>query len=367
MSAYLKKGITVWILGFLTFLAFLNAFNAALQWTLNGSDHEFDPYLISPFTGRIQVTPYFWISVVATFVFLGCTAVMAFRKPPLDPDLIAALETINNHLAANKKALEEGLEANTKSIKTIKTDLMERMETQKRVNEKSFETLSASLQSTRKETLDALKKQRKGLQEFSQELFSAIETSISDVRGEVLGALAKQEEVIRRVGRSSKKSIKTIEKAIGDLGEMKTRLETLETALALPQPKLTSHSRPKDVKGIGPRLAEELEATGITNVGEFLTADPTVIDEKTRLTREKAERLQGTVQLLMIPSIDKTDVELLEKAGVTNRKELAERDPFELSRKLAEIAKTYVEEKKISESQKPTVEKVLSWVKLAKL
>ncbi|MCK5562905.1 hypothetical protein KAI30_01935, partial [Candidatus Bathyarchaeota archaeon] len=162
MSAYLKKGIAVWILGFLTFLAFLNAFNAALQWTLNGSDHEFDPYLISPFTGRIQVTPYFWISVVATFVFLGCTAVMAFRKPPLDPDLIAALETINNHLAANKKALEEGLEANTKSIKTIKTNLMERMETQKRVNEKSFETLSASLQSTRKETLDALKKQRKG-------------------------------------------------------------------------------------------------------------------------------------------------------------------------------------------------------------
>lgn len=218
MSAYSKKGIAVWILGFLTFLAFLNAFNAVLMWTLGGSEFEFEPYLISEYTGRIQVTLYFWISVATAFIFLGCTAVMAFRKPPLDPDLIEALEMINNHLAANKKALEEGLEANTKSIKTIKTDLMERMETQKRVNEKSFETLSASLQSTRKETLDALEKQRKGLQEFSQELFSAIETSISGVRGEVLGALAKQEEVIRRVGRSSRKSIKTIEKAIGDLG-----------------------------------------------------------------------------------------------------------------------------------------------------
>ncbi|MFQ5759242.1 MAG: DUF4332 domain-containing protein, partial [Candidatus Bathyarchaeia archaeon] len=123
----------------------------------------------------------------------------------------------------------------------------------------------------------------------------------------------------------------------------------------------------RDVKGIGPRLAEELEAMGITNVGEFLTADPAVIDKKSRLTRETAERLQGTVQLLMIPGIETTDVELLEKAGVTNRKELAERDPFELCKKLTEVAKTYVEERKISESEKPTVEEVLSWVKLAKL
>ena len=367
MSAYLKKGIAVWILGFLTFLAFLNAFNAVLLWTLYGSEFEFEPYLIGQFTGRIQVTLYFWISVVTTLVFLGCTAVMAFRKPPVDPELIEMLAMMDNHLAANKKALEEGLEANRKSMETIETDLMERMEAQKRANEKSFETLDGSLQITRKETSDAVKKQGKALQNASRELSSTIETSISDVREEVLGALAKQEEVVRRVGRSSKKSIRVIEKATADIDEMKTRLETLETALALPQPKLTSHNRPRDVKGIGPRLAKELEAMGITNVGEFLTADTAVIDEKTRLTRETAERLQGTVQLLMIPGIDKTDVELLEKAGVTNRKELAEREPFELCRKLAEVAKTYVEERKISESEKPTVEEVLSWVKHAKL
>lgn len=367
MSAYLKKGIAVWILGFLTFLAFLNAFNAVLNWTLYGSEFEFEPYLIGQYTGIIQVRLYFWISITTAFIFLGFTAVMAFRKPPLDPDLVEALVTINNHLTANKEVLEEGLEANRKSMDTVRTDLLERMEAQKRVNEKSFETLGAGLQNIGNETLDALEKQEKELQKVRRELSSAIEISISGVRAEVLGALAKQEEVIKRVGRSSKKSIKTIEKGMDDLAEMKSRLETLETALAPAQPKLTSHSSTRDVKGIGPRLAEELEATGITNVGEFLTADPVVIDDKTRLTRETAERLQETVQLLLIPGIDKTDVELLEKAGVTNRKELAERDPFELCRKLSEVAKTYAEEKKISESEKPTVEEVLSWVKLAKL
>jgi nucleotidyltransferase/DNA polymerase involved in DNA repair len=148
---------------------------------------------------------------------------------------------------------------------------------------------------------------------------------------------------------------------------MKTRLETLETALALPQPKMTSQSNIRDIKGIGPRLAEELKVTWITNVGDFLTSDPAVIDEKTRLTRETAEHLQGAVQLLMIPGIRKTDVELLEKVDVTNRKELAKQDPFELTRKLAEVAKTYVEMRKISEAEKPTIEDVFSWVKLAKL
>ena len=363
MSAYLKKGIAVWILGFLTFLAFLNAFNAVMQWTLNGSDHEFEPYLIGQFTGRLQVMPYFWISVVTAFVFLGGTAVMAFRRPPLDPALVEMFDNMNDQLATNKIALQDGLEANQGFIRTTKTDLLERMEDQKRVNEKSFETLGASLQSIENETLDALEK---GFQEVSRELFSAIEMSVSGVRGEVLRALAKQEEVIRRVGRSSKKSIRTIEKVTVDLDGMKTMLETLETALALPQPKLTSHSGPRDLKGIGPRLAEELKSMGITNIGEFLTADPAVIDKKTRLTRETAERLQGAVQLLMVPGIDKTDVELLEKVGVANRKELGKRDPFELYRKLSEVVKTYVEERKISEAQNPTVEDVLSWVKLAK-
>ena len=366
MSAYLKKGIAVWILGSLTLLVFLNTFNTVLLWTLYGSDLEIEPYLIGQFTGEIQVLLYLWISVVAAFILFGCTTVVAFRKPMLDPALIEMLRMINSQLAANKEVFEQGLEVNRKAIETVETRLLERVEAQKRANEEFLETLRGRLRSIKEEMFDALEIQGKGLHKVSRELSSAIERHISDVEGEVLGALAKQEEVMRRAGRSSKRSVRTIEKGLADLAEMKTRLETLETALALPQPKLKSSSSPKVIKGVGPRLTEELKAMGITNVGEFLIADPTVIDTKTRLTREKAKRLQGTAQLQMILGIDKTDIELLEKAGVTNRRELAKRDPFILCKKIAEVAKTYVEMRKISEAERPTVEEVLSWVKLAK-
>jgi predicted flap endonuclease-1-like 5' DNA nuclease len=366
MSAYLKKGIAVWMLGFLTFLAALNAFNAQLLWTLRGSDFEFEPYLIGQFTGKMEVARYLWISLAATFILLGCTAVMAFRKPPLDPDLMEILATVDSHIAANKKTLEEGLAANRKSIESMESNLREKMEAQKTINEKSFENLSTSLQSTRRETLDTLEKQTKELQRVSRELSSTLETNLSSFREQVLEALAKEGEIIRKIGRSSKRNAKTIEKGMADMAEVKVRLEALENLLALPKPKLTSHSSTRDIKGIGPRLAEELEAIGITNVSDFLSADPALIEAKTRLTRETAERLQGTAQLLMIPGIDKTDVELLEKAGVTSRRELADQDPFKLHRRLSEIAKTYIEEGKISEAEKPTVEEVLSWIKLAK-
>lgn len=367
MSAYLKKGIAVWMLAFLTFVAFLNAFNAVLSWTFYGNQFEFEPYVVDQFIGRIKVIQYFWISTAITFVLLGCTAVMVFRKPPLDPDLVDMFAQMNEHFTTYKTALEEGLEANMKSMENLRTDLLERMEAQERVTQEFFNTHRTSLESTRKETLDALQKQDKSIQKVSRQLSSAVEISVNNVREEVLRAAAKQEEAIMRLRRSSRKSMRTIYKVTADLDEMKARLETLENALAPPQPKLTSQSSSREIKGIGPRLAEELKTIGITDVGQFLTADPAIIDEKTRLTRETAEHLQRMIQLLMIPGIDKIDVELLEKVGITNRKELAEEDPFELHRKLSKVAETYVEQGKISKAEKPTVEDVLSWVKLAKM
>jgi predicted RecB family nuclease len=113
-------------------------------------------------------------------------------------------------------------------------------------------------------------------------------------------------------------------------------------------------------------LGEELKSIGITNVGELIMADPVIIDEKTRASREMAERLQATAQLLMIPSVDENAAELLLDAGVTSRRELAAQDLVPLSRKIGEIAKTYIKEGKMSEDKKPTIEEISSWIKMAK-
>ncbi len=105
---------------------------------------------------------------------------------------------------------------------------------------------------------------------------------------------------------------------------------------------------------------------GITSVGELITADPVAIDEKTRVSQDMAKNLQSTAQLMMVPGVDENDAELLKEVEVFTIRELAEQDPIQLSGKIGEVAKTYVEQGKITESEKPTVEEVSSWVKHAK-
>ncbi|MDI6848088.1 MAG: hypothetical protein QMD13_08605 [Candidatus Bathyarchaeia archaeon] len=46
MSAYLKKGIIVWILGFLSFLAAVNVFNAVMHGVDKNAEDKINPYLI---------------------------------------------------------------------------------------------------------------------------------------------------------------------------------------------------------------------------------------------------------------------------------------------------------------------------------
>jgi len=361
MSAYLKKGIGVWILGFITFLAALNAVNAAILWALGVVD--FSPYLISNVIDRMEVEIYFWLSATLTFIFLGFTAVAATRKPPLDPALARMFVKLDENLTANRKTLKEGLEDNKGALENARMDLLDGLDVNRKANEKLLSNIGTEVMSGLEEHGKII---RKIIQSIREELLSAIETSFSSTKKETLDALEKQRGAIQKVQRLHKRSVETIEKQMAELAEVRTRLETMEKTFIPSQPKLTSLSKPEDVKGIGPRLAEELRAMGITSVGELITADPVAIDEKTRVSLEMAKQLQATAQLMMIPGVDEKDAELLKEADVFSIKELAEQDPIQLSARIGEIAKTHVEQGKITESEKPTIEEILSWVKHAK-
>ena len=365
MSAYLKRGISVWILGFITFLAALNTLNAVRLEALEYTDSATQLHIISDITERIlgtreiQVMSYFWVSATLTFVFLGLTAIVANRKPPTDPALVKMFVKLDGNLTANRRTLKDGLEENKKAMETARMDVLEGLDLTKKASEKL-------LSNARKEIMGGLEEQGKTIQSVREELLSTIKTNVSNVRKETLAALGKQRGAIQKVERLNKRSVETIEKQMAELADMRTRLERMENAFMPPRPKLTSLDKSENVKGIGPRLAEELRAMGITNVGELITADPAAIDEKTRVSQDMAKQLQATAQLLMIPGVDENDAELLKEAEVFTIRELAEQDPIQLSGKIAEIAKTYVEEGKITESEKPTVEEVLSWVKHTK-
>ena len=68
----------------------------------------------------------------------------------------------------------------------------------------------------------------------------------------------------------------------------------------------------------------------------------------------------------MIPGVDENDAELLVDAGITSRRELADQDLVQLSRRISEIAKTYIEEGKVSKEENPTIEEISSWIRIAK-
>jgi predicted flap endonuclease-1-like 5' DNA nuclease len=245
-------------------------------------------------------------------------------------------------------------------------EFSEKLENNRTTNEQLFEKAETNLENVRKETLDTLGKQEKTVQKVRRDIISTVETKVNETREEMLGMLEKQGTTIRKVERLSELGAEDIKKQRAELEGIRNRLEKMEGQMMPPQPRLKSQDDTEEIRGIGPRLVEEFKSIGITNVGELIMTDPAIIDEKTRVSRKMAEHLQAIAQLLMVPSVDENDAELLLEAGVTSRRELAAQDLVSLSRKIGEITKAHVEEKNMSEDEKPTIEEISSWIRMAK-
>jgi hypothetical protein len=210
-----------------------------------------------------------------------------------------------------------------------------RLEENEKVNDEAFRKTRMDLEEARKETNDALEKQRKTLQAVQKE---------------------------------SNENIAIIKKQAKDVVTMKKHVAKIVKALS-PTPKtakLTSKSKLDAVGNVKPSLAYGLKNLGIETVGQFITMDPMVIAEKTMEPPDTVTSLQAKAQLLMVPSLNLNDAELLVKVGITSRKELANQDPVQLCRTLVGIANVYVEQGKMSANQVPTIDDVWSWIKLAK-
>jgi len=350
-----KRGIAVWISGFLTFMAALGSFGTIIYWIRENRDFLIKPYLVGEYIGPLRLEECFWISITATFIFLGLTCIIAYRRLPPDPEIVKMFVKVGGNLAVLRKTQE-----------ATAMELSEKLENNRATSEQLFKKAETNLENARKEMLDTLEKQEKTIQKVRHDMISTVETKVNETREEMLGMLEKQGTTIRKVESLSKLGADAIKKQRTELEDMRNRLEKIEGHLMPPQPRLKSQDNPEEIRGIGPRLGEELKSIGITNVGELIMADPAIIDEKTRASREMAERLQATAQLLMIPSVDENDADLLLEAGITSRKELAAQDMVPLSRKIGEITKAYIKEGKISKNEKPTIEEISSWIKMAK-
>jgi predicted flap endonuclease-1-like 5' DNA nuclease len=354
-----KRGVAVWISGFLTFLAVLSTFGMVVYWIGEGRDFILKPYLIGDMIGSLvgdlSVENYLWISLTATFIFLGLTCIIAYRKLPPDPEIVKMFVKVGGNLAALRKTQE-----------ATTTELAENIENNRKTSRELFKKVDTNLGDAKKETLAVMEKQGKTIQKVGRDMVSTVETRVGETREKMLGALKKQETKIQGVRRLNEQGASSLKEQRAELEDIRVRLGKIEEKMMAPQPRLNSQDNPEVIRGIGPRLGEELNAIGITNVGELVTADPAVIYEKTRVSQDMAERLQATAQLRMVPSVDENDAEMLVDAGITSIKDLADQDLAQLGRKITEIAKTYVEEGKISKDENPTIEEVYSWIKMAR-
>lgn len=77
----LGKGVAVWVLGSLTFLAGLHALEAFFALTQGGEIILLRFYPFNVWLGSVDVVAYFWGSLTATFVLWGATCIVALRSP----------------------------------------------------------------------------------------------------------------------------------------------------------------------------------------------------------------------------------------------------------------------------------------------
>ena len=168
------------------------------------------------------------------------------------------------------------------------------------------------------------------------------------------------------VKRMNEESNKKVKNQLSELEEIKLKLDIIERNSSPNPASLKSVQNSESIKGIGPALASELRMLGINSVGEFLTTNPEFIGEKTRISKEMAENLQAIAQLMMIPGVELNDAELLLESGIKTRKELAAQDLIPLSRKIGEIVKNGIDQGKITKDEIPTIEKISSWIRMAR-
>lgn len=352
----LNRGIAVWLSGFATFLAILSSVSIALLLITEGQGAIVRPYLIGDLIGDLSVELYLWISVATTFILMGITCLIAYRKQAPDPEIIKMLLKVGGNLAALRKTQE----AST-------TEIAEQIDYSRKVNSKFFGKVSSDIEEAGKSTIAQFENQDKNIKKTRKDLNSALEKISNEIMEKIITDLKKQEIALIGIRHLSEEDSTTLKNQQQEFDEIKNRLETIEENMVFSaKAKLKSYDNPEEIKGIGPALGKELKDIGIESVGDLLTTDAITIGESTRVSQEMAENLQAMAQLMMIPGIDANDAELLIESGIKTRKELANQDLIQLSRKISEKAKIFLDQNKISNDEYPTIEEISSWIRIAK-
>ncbi len=366
------EGKAIWILSFFSFLAAANAINAIIMWTSLGAEGTFQPFLFAGLTAGIPVWLYLLISVIATLLLLGAlahTVIHELSNKALLNAINAKVDTIESEQKLQQQVLES-MQARVFLVdeslngmrKEVSKAFVRQGEEIKQVQADLVKKFDGELADVR----SVMTRQFIGQGEEIKKGNTNLTKNLAGVKDELTAQLARIGEAMDRHEQRNVKTEKAILKQKDELAEVKSKVERLENEFTKPKPLLAGYCNVEDVRGIGENTGKDLRAMGITNVSELLLTEPAVIAVRTGMSEKTVEKFQGRAQLALVPGVKEKDLVLLEEAGVMNRKELGSQDPFELGKKINGVFKVYVNEGKMTEAEKPTIEEIDSWVRFAK-
>jgi hypothetical protein len=337
VSSRKTRGTAAWFAAFLSFLFGLGSFNALMLLSLNGNNFAVTLLLFDMNLGTVNVLIYFLTLLMTTSIFLGAAFFYLFKGLPADPRVLERLANV-----------EASSTLNTNMLENMQIGFFKRLEDGEKTTEQALQKMNMHIDESDKATEVTLEKMNANLEHAGKITNNALEN---------------QNSILQNTQKENKKNVQTFKKQSKELTNVKKKIEKIEKTLTPGKTKLTSKSKLESMKGVKPKLATGMRNIGIKNVGEFLTTDPATIAEKTNELHETVTNLQGQAQLLMIPGVDTNDAELLTRAGVTSRKELANQDPVQLTRA---IVNSLNAEGKTPKSRVPTVDDVWLWIRSAR-
>ncbi len=274
--------------------------------------------------GSLNVEVYFWISIITTFLLFGITSLLVYRGLPVDPLVLNRLAKVEERLSLNQNMLEN-----------TQIGFFKKLDDNEKANEEILRKTNVSIEDMKKDSTENLNQQKTALKTMEEET-------------------RKNSEAIK----SQTADLTTIKKKIDQIGK-----EPVKTKRA----KLTSGTSLDKFSSLTPTLATKLNGLKISTVSELLASEPIAIAEKASEMVETIAKKQAEAQLLMVPGIDENHAQLLVKAGIMSRKELADQDPIHLYRNVIGLAKTSVEKGEIPAAKLPSIEDVSEWTRQARL
>ena len=360
--------------------------NAVIMWFNLGPEGTFTSYLIGNFVGAIPVYLYLFVSVVLTAVFLGGASYSIVNELSYADQINAVDEEVNRLESAlqfqheilegvqtNMYMVDESLEHNSK---VFSTGLVEQGNALKQSFERSLKAQQNMLDGVQEQVFlidkklnnigQGLNEQRGATKEVIGDFLESLGPQLAVIKETVERQRGEMENAFAQFERKEKNSMATITEQKNELAKIRLKLEKLERSIFEPEPLIGSQNNVMDVKGIGYGKAAKLKEIGITNVGEFITAESEVVAEGMGSSEKTAEKLQGRAQLSMVPGVKKKYLFLLEGVNIRDRNSLSEQDPIELSKKINSVFEANVAKGRFSPVDKPTIEEIDSWVKFSR-